>query len=236
MRRFFLLPALLVALATPAFAQVTIGTGAPTNEVAPLGKDSNLGTIPTAIAETFFAPVGQDYLQAFSFFVKGGFGDAGSSLLLSASIYEFSVDHLVGSALFTSASVNGNNAATDQPLSFGGDPNAPLNIFLAPGQMYALVLSSVSNYAATPDGSTVSVGATQDDAFAGGQLFISLETDQAALFNSGAFFTSDDTPDAAFSASLTSAPVVSTPEPASFVLMATGLAGVGLVVKRRRRA
>jgi PEP-CTERM motif len=236
MRRFFLLPAIALAFAVPAAAQITVGTASPDLAIGPLGVDSqNAGFIPTAIAETFFAPPGESYLQSFSFFLSS-FANGGA-LQLSASIYAFSADHLIGSALFTSPFVSGSdNEAGFDTRTIGGDPTAPLNILLSPGATYALVLSAFDGNATTPDPSTVLVGATFDDTYAGGAMFLSLAPDNASLFGDGAFLSDPSFgSDMAFSASFTSTALVATPEPATLMLMATGLAGVGLFAKRRRR-
>lgn len=236
MRRFLLIPAVAMALAAPAAAQVTVGTGAPDLGIGPLGVDSqNAGFIPTAIAQTFFAPPGASYLQGFTFFLSS-FANGGA-LKLNASIYAFSADHLIGAALFTSPFVNGSdNEAGFDSRTVGGDPAAPLNILLSPGAVYALVLSAFDGNAATPDPSTVLVGATADDTYAGGSLFVSLGSDKTSLFGDGAFISDASFgSDVAFSATFTSAALVSTPEPATWMLMATGLMGVGVFAKRRRR-
>lgn len=236
MRRFLLIPAIAMAFAAPVAAQVTVSTGSPDLGIGPLGVDAaNAGFIPTAIAETFFAPPDGAYLQSFTFFLSS-FANGGA-LKLSASLYAFSADHLIGSALFTSPFVNGSdNEAGFDSRTVGGDPTAPLNIFLAPNTTYAMVLSAFDGNAATPDGSTVLVGVTSADTFSGGSLFLSLAPDNASLFGDGAFISDASFgSDVAFSASLTATRLVATPEPATLMLMATGLAGVGLFAKRRRR-
>ena len=145
MRRFLLLPSMVLAFAVPAAAQVTVGSAPADAAVGQLGVDSqNAGFIPTAIAQTFFAPPGQSYLQSFTFFLSS-FANGGD-LKLNASIYAFSADHLIGSALFTSP-FNGTDNEAPTVAEFdshtvGGDPSAPLNILLSPGSVYALVLSA----------------------------------------------------------------------------------------------
>lgn len=227
-----------MALAAPAAAQVTVGTGAPDLGIGPLGVDSqNAGFIPTAIAQTFFAPPGASYLQSFTFFLSS-FANGGA-LKLNASVYAFSIDHLIGAALFTSPFVNGSdNEAGFDSRTVGGDPAAPLNILLSPGATYALVLSAFDGNASTPDPSTVLVGATSDDTYGGANsaLFVSLGPDKASLFGDGAFISDPSFgSDVAFSATFTNAALVATPEPATWMLMATGLVGVGVFTKRRRR-
>jgi hypothetical protein len=128
------------------------------------------------------------------------------------------------------------NEAGFDSRTVGGDPAAPLNILLSPGATYALVLSAFDGNALTPDPSTVLVGATADDTYAGGSMFVSLTSDKTSLFGDGAFISDASFgSDVAFSASFTNSALVATPEPATWMLMATGLMGVGVFAKRRRR-
>jgi hypothetical protein len=227
MRRLLLTTTVALALSAPLGAQVTVSTGAPTDYLGPLGIDSQLGPIPTAIAQSFIAPAGTSYLQSFTFyftnFINGG------SLNLDASVYAFNGSQLVGPALFASALFLGTNSFADVPMTFG-TPTAPLNILLAPNTTYALILSVLSGAVQTPDGSSVLVGASSTDSYADGGLFFS--TDASAPLT---FSAADYPPDAAFSAAFSSSAVVGTPEPATLMLVATGMAGVGGVVARRRR-
>ena len=59
--------ALAAAAAVPAGAQVTVSTGTPTNGVTPFGLDSDFGSIPTVVAQTFMLPSGAYLLN----FVQG---------------------------------------------------------------------------------------------------------------------------------------------------------------------
>ena len=231
MRRF-LLPAAIAAIAataasTPLAAQVTVSTGTPTEHIGPLGIDSQLGPIPTAIAQTIVAPIGANYLQSFTFyftnFINGG------SLYLDASVYAFDGSQLTGPALFASALFLGTNSLSDVPVTFGTAAD-PLNILLGPSTTYALVLSAVGGASLTPDGSSVLVGASSTDAYTDGALFFSTDPSAPLTFSEAGY-----PPDAAFSATFTSAPVTSTPEPASLMLVATGVAGLGGMVVRRRK-
>ena len=228
MRRLLLLLGLATSLASPLAAQVTVSTGQSNDYIGPLGIDSQGGPL-SAIAQTFMRPAGMNYLQAFTLYLTNSF--AGDMLFLQASVYRFDTDHLSGPALFASALFAGSgNVIGNDAFTFGGGASS-LNVLLAPNAVYAIVLSALPGAAQSPDGSTVlaNLGATD---YANGALYYSFAGSQADLSTGGAFAALDGTTDAAFSASFS---VTATPEPATLMLVATGFAGMGGVVARRRR-
>ncbi|MEO7085916.1 MAG: PEP-CTERM sorting domain-containing protein [Gemmatimonadaceae bacterium] len=230
-RKLLIKAALVAAIAAPLLgAQVTIDTGSPGSaDVVPVGKYSDFVVpIPTAVAQTFAQPTGFNYLQMFTFFISDGFG-GGANLLLQASVVEYTTSPLAGTLLYTAA-LNGSASPTNEAVTFGSGEN-PLNLFLDPTKTYALVLSSLEHFAATPDHSTITVGGT-GDVYSGGSLFATTATDIADIDATNSL---DLGQDAAFSATFTSARVTPTPEPSTTVLFATGLIGVATMVKRRRR-
>jgi hypothetical protein len=230
-RRILLASAVAAALASPLAAQTstTVSTGTSPNYFGPLGIDSQ-GGAASAIAQTFMLPLNQNYLQSFTFYLTNAFN--GNSLFLQAAVYAFNTDQLTGPALFTSAlfAGSGNNSGNDA-LTIGGG-NTPLNLLLAPNTMYALVLWTLQGNGSTPDGSGVLVNLAPGDPIANGALFYATSTNQADLSSPGGFTAYDGTTDVAFDASFTQSAV---PEPATLMLVATGVAGLGGVGLRRRR-
>jgi PEP-CTERM motif-containing protein len=216
------------ALARPSAAQVTVGTGTSTNYVGPLGNDSQ-GTPLSAFAQTFVSPTGMNFLQQFTLYLSTELN--GNQLFLQSSIYQFDGDRLTGPALFTSALFAGSgNAGDNDAFTFGSDGNL-LNVQLAPNVVYAMVLSALPGSALSADPSTVQVNLGATD-YANGELFYAVSTNPADLSAPGGFFELDGSTDAAFQASFSVTP---TPEPASLLLVASGFAGMGGVVARRRR-
>ncbi len=226
MRRLLLASVIAATLSSPLTAQTTVTSGTSQNYFGPLGVDSQ-GFPASAIAQTFMTPAGMNYLQSFSFYLSNSFN--GNLLFLQAAVYQFNGDFLAGPALFTSALFNGSgNTNGNDTFTFGNS----LNIALSPNVVYALVLSTLPGAGQTPDGSTVLANLADGDTYAGGSLFYAVSTNPADLSSPGGFTSLDGTTDVAFSATFTG---TATPEPATLVLMATGLAGMGGVAVRRRR-
>jgi hypothetical protein len=212
----------LAMIATPSAAQ-TFGSNFPDNGIGPFGRDAFYSIVTGAVAESFVTPLGSPELQSFTFYL-GDFFD-GTDLLIEANVFAFSGDHIIGPALYTSTVRSGSsNQADFDPFDFSN-----VNLVLTPGTTYALLLRTTVS---SPDGSTNLVGTTTNDTFSLGQLYTSTGSTDADLSANGAFVASDPTTfgsDAALQVTFTA-----TPEPASLVLMTSGLFGVGIMARRRR--
>ena len=215
MRNIFLAAALSLA-ALPAGAQI----GSPSDGssyVGPFGPAAS-GGVPQ-YAQTFQRPAaGDDWLQGFTFDLGDWNADAsGSGLLFQAAVYTVNGSQL-GSQLFLS----GVQAGSSNYFGFDAYDFATPNLFLDPGvSMFALVLRSVSNQNDALN--VIASGATD---YAAGALF--------TVGDDGALTAVDGPSDAAFSATFSAAPISAVPEPATLVLVASGLGVLGLVSRRKR--
>ncbi len=215
MRTLFFAAALSFATALPAAAQIGSPVDPGGSYVGPFGPSAS-GGIP-AFAQTFMRPAaGFNWLQSFAFYLGDNNPDAsGASLLFRAAVYEVNGTQL-GNQLFLSGLETGSpNYSGFDTYSFA-TPNLFLNASVS---TFALVLQSVSN-----QGDALNVIAAGATDYADGAFYV--------VGSNGALSPAiDRTGDAAFTATLTTSAV---PEPATFVLVASGLALVGGFVRRKR--
>lgn len=219
MRKLFFAAALSFVAALPASAQFA-RIGSPIDPggswVGPVGPAVSGGT--PAFAQTFMRPAaGFNWLQSFTFYLgDNSFDFSGPNLFFRGAVYEVS-GGVLGNQLFLSSVQAGspNNSGFDTYFF------STTNLFLDPGvNTFALVLQSVSNVGDALN--VIAAGATD---YTDGEFYV-VNGDNSL---SPAI---DGTSDAAFDATLSASAV---PEPATFVLFASGLLLVGGVARTRSR-
>ncbi len=215
MRPVFLAAAALGAALTaaiPAYAQtIAIPQSASGAEVGPFGADATYGFTTGLIGQSFVAPSAA--LQSFTFYLRD---EAGATSAPQFRAYVAGWDPLnltIGPVQFTSALLTAPSSSSYQALT------VTANTTLTSGLQYVAFLSGVTST------SGVVYVATNDAApYAGGTLVFD--------FGAGAIYA-DATQEAAFTA-VFAPTAITTPEPATVLLLAGGLAGMGVLARRKR--
>ncbi len=170
-------------------------------------------------AQTFTRPAaGFDFLRGFTFYL-GDFGPDGSGANLRFRAGIFTVDgNTLGQQLFLS----------EERIGSAAYPSFDTYTFTTPGLRLD---PTVTRFAILLQATGMQNAGT--NAIAG----------SAASYGGGAFYLVDENdyliplsqvPEMAFSATFDVAPTATVPEPGSVVLLAAGLAGVGVLGRRRR--
>lgn len=187
----------------------------------PIGAFTGLGTgWYLDVGQSFVA--GGAYLTSFSFWLGPAFaqnftpgvGDPTSGVEFIPYVMAWDGTNVVGSALFQGAAVDVQGLTSYQEYDFSTG-----SLSLSPGAVYVAVLQAVND--GTHTGNVkVGSGFTGSGAVADNKQGQSVKplTDDWAITNAGLSTT--------FAASFSNTPVTATPEPATLMLLATGMAGV----------
>ncbi len=223
MRQFLLTALVAAALTQPVVAQVTIGAARTTSVGTFTGGPGGV----RSIGQSFTVPTLAPALSSFSLSLTNAFD--GANLRFSAYIYRFdaATRSLTGAAAWSRATV----AGSGNDFSFDLRTFDTGNVLLAPGSTYLFLLTTLGEAVAFPEAGNL-LGASTADGYAGGALWASDAATNAALF-AGGWSQVDGVADLAFTATFTSATVV--PEPATVVLVGTGLLALGGLARRRGR-
>ena len=177
-------------------------------------------------AQSFTVDPEYSVLNDFSVFVNG---HVGGPVNFRTYLFAFDGTYATGPALFTSAVQSATNSAPPaQMFTF-----ATTGLSLTPGGLFLAVMQNVDDGGLIV-GYAQPSGGSYGDNYAGGQFYGGSSRDNPA----GSTYTPIQFApgnDLEFVAHFSAADVTVTPEPASFVLLATGLLGILAVRYRARR-
>jgi hypothetical protein len=174
----------------------------------------------TSLGQTFTADAGLGlYLDDFTFYARNPLPD----LKYDAAVYAWNGTTVTGSPLFTSGPFDlAGSSSVFVPITITTD----LQTALTAGQQYVVFLTEVG---APASGGSAGFEANTSNPYSGGYT--------VADFSGSTFLTGWNTftgIDLATTINFSAAPVSAVPEPASLVLLGTGLIGAGVRRYRRR--
>jgi hypothetical protein len=227
-RRFAALVALSLLVVGPSSAQVTLETVSAWDGIRFAGDfgPPRISDPPypygTAIGQVFSAP--QEYLNNWTYLLRSSPllpGNEGANVRFTANIGTWTGAG-VGSLLWTSGLFAGTNSATAIPYVF----NTGGVSLLTGGQNYIFYLAYVSG-----DG-YLQTAVIRDDPYPGHTFQDDQRADHLGDWSRADPF---DPFDLAFIAEFDRVPTETVPEPATMTLLATGLAGLAAVRRKRQR-
>lgn len=216
--------ALALAVAAPLSAQTTIGAGGG-NYVQSWGKDDT-----QTYGQTVTTPT-DNVLTSFSFWLgrtSTMYPDPSTpSLSFMAYVYAWNGSMATGPALYTSG-VTTHNATPSTPFTKYTFTTGGLS--LVPGDMYALFFST-TGLAGT---GRIQWESAPTDEYGGGSFIFLNNGESTAAWTSDSWTQGLFASDLHFEATFASA-TATVPEPSTWLLMITGLLGLGAVALRRKR-
>ena len=216
-----------VLLVTPTVhAQTTIGAPL-TTSVGPFTRSTSGFQ---SVGQSFTVPSLTTRLSSVSLTFSNFFN--GGALRFDAYLYAFDAAsrRVTGDALWNFLNITGSS----NDFAFDTRTFATGNLSLSAGATYLFLITTSNQGNAVPLDAANLIGASDSDAYAGGSFWIASNgADAGALRTSGAFSGVEGIADANFSAVFTAGQQV-IPEPATLVLLGTGLLGVAVIARRRR--
>ncbi len=226
MRNLALIAGALLLAAPTAPAQTTIGAPL-TTSVGPLTRSRNGFQ---SFGQSFTVPSMSTRLSSVSLSFSNFFN--GGALRFDAYLYAFDAANrrVTGNALWNFINI----AGSSNDFAFDTRTFGTGNLSLSAGATYLFLITTSNQGEGVPMDASNLIGASDSDTYAGGAFWIASNgADAGALRSSGAFSGVDGIADASFSAEFAAVQQV-VPEPATCVLMGTGLLGVAVVSRRRR--